>query len=47
VQAELLQSKEKIEEYNKTLEQKVEERTNELNKAIKDLETFTTAYHMI
>ena len=29
-QAELIQSKEQIEEYNRTLEQKVEERTREL-----------------
>jgi light-regulated signal transduction histidine kinase (bacteriophytochrome) len=39
-QAELLQSKEKIEEYNQTLEQKVDERTQKLNVAVKDLEAF-------
>lgn len=40
-QAELIQSKEKIEEYNKKLEQKVEERTIKLNEAVRDLEAFT------
>ena len=39
-QAELIQSKEKIEEYNRKLEQKVEERTIKLNEAVKDLEAF-------
>ncbi|MBN2272694.1 MAG: hypothetical protein JXR41_07305 [Bacteroidales bacterium] len=39
-QAELIQSKEQIEDYSKTLEQKVEERTNRLNEAVKDLEAF-------
>ncbi len=40
-QAELIQSKEKIEEYNRMLEQKVDERTIKLNEAVRDLEAFT------
>lgn len=40
-QAELIRSKEKIEEYNRILEQKVEERTAQLNHVNRDLESFT------
>lgn len=39
-QAELMQSKNKIEDYSKTLEQKVEERTVKLNEAVEDLSAF-------
>jgi light-regulated signal transduction histidine kinase (bacteriophytochrome) len=39
-QAELIESKEKIVEYSRTLEQKVEERTIKLNEAVRDLEAF-------
>lgn len=39
-QAELVKSKEKVEGYSKELEQKVNERTEELNRKIGELERF-------